>query len=597
MLVGRSHFLDESIGPLRSRRGCTTCKARRVKCGQEKPACVRCSRTGRRCEYSRPTASFASAPATRTVLDHPLSSSPSTVWRERRAFAYYFHEAAVSVGGALDVDFWRTIIPQVCRNEPAVWDAMIALSALLESPDLSPDVIAFRRHHGLGLNENQRDALGWYSRSVAAVRRHIERGGVDLFVGLVTCVLFICIEALMGGMREAVQLYDQGVQLILTLRGQIAGGVVTGTQASLLEDTIVPIFVRLGMLSTHIIALPVNALLAATEHPTVTRFPSLKAAREAIVLLAAEVQLFEQTCNDYLLMSQASRVTDELMQQQQSLFTRLQGWYSAFIALTEHPSNPDPSSRPLMSTRALLLTYYDMSFVIVAVCVMQSRLGHDACLQNFRNIVEQSRIVLQELSPGDGTPPLFTCEISVGFPLWFTCLRCSDPITRRAALSLLRRAHQVQGFSNRDHGARVGEWVIMLEETYGMALSAAQTTHQTRTLEAHTAVVGHSSHTRDMDDLSHLLSTLDLQLATSPSPPFSEIEPIAPSAELVPEEARIRPHGVFRPRDGFPLGTTEADLTKWSRSSDQTFLQFSRTERDRSKDTWRVIYSYIPVDF
>lgn len=99
-----------------------------------------------------------------------------------------------------------------------------------------------------------------------------------------------------------------------------------------------------------------------------------------------------------------------------------------------------------------------------------------------------------------------------------------------------------------------------------------------------------------MDDLSSLFSGLDLELTARPGPSFSALDLMASSANLVPEEARIRPHGVFRPRDGFPLGTTEADLTKWGRSSDQTFLQFSRTQRDPSNGTWQVIYSSIPIN-
>ena len=36
----------------RSRNGCWPCKARKVKCGEEKPACVNCQRQGETCDYS-----------------------------------------------------------------------------------------------------------------------------------------------------------------------------------------------------------------------------------------------------------------------------------------------------------------------------------------------------------------------------------------------------------------------------------------------------------------------------------------------------------------------------------------------------------------
>ncbi|KAK5107976.1 hypothetical protein LTR62_000521 [Meristemomyces frigidus] len=36
----------------RSRKGCWPCKARKVKCGEEKPACVNCVKSGEQCDYS-----------------------------------------------------------------------------------------------------------------------------------------------------------------------------------------------------------------------------------------------------------------------------------------------------------------------------------------------------------------------------------------------------------------------------------------------------------------------------------------------------------------------------------------------------------------
>jgi hypothetical protein len=36
----------------RSRTGCWPCKARKVKCGEEKPACTNCTKSGEQCDYS-----------------------------------------------------------------------------------------------------------------------------------------------------------------------------------------------------------------------------------------------------------------------------------------------------------------------------------------------------------------------------------------------------------------------------------------------------------------------------------------------------------------------------------------------------------------
>lgn len=436
-----------------------------------------------------------------------------------------------------------------------MWDAMIAISSLCESPDPGQDLVSLRRDHSRLLNQNQRDALEWYSRSVSAIRQGIERGTVDTFVGLITCILFICIEALLGGMEEALRLYGQGVQLILACRA------MTANKTPLLKDTIIPIFVRLGAVTLSAGGL-VTSLLPETEHTSTQELVSLKSARETIVIHAIDIPLFESACEEYLIKSQAGCISQELMNQRRILSARLRSWHTAFTNLME---SQDPSQ---VSTGALLLSYHEMLFIMLGVCVSPSRITTDDYLQNFQSIVDQSSIALSGSARHDGTQPPFTFELSVGLPLWFTCIRCREPTLRRRALALLRQSHQVEGLYKRDIGATMGERIMALEETYGKTMNAAPGSP----------------------------FNMDSNLDARPYPPLTEMETRTP-AVLVPGEARIKPLGVFRPRDGYPHGLTEEDMAELSRSRDQTFLHFSRNERDPSNNTWQTIYGYAPIDF
>lgn len=157
------------------------------------------------------------------VLDRPLSLVPSGVARERRAFAHYFQHAASSIAGGLDIDFWGGVVTHVCRSEPAVWDAVNAISALFENSEPCFDPVWLRRNDNNGetLRPEHCDALRWYARSLATMRRQLDRGCVDINIALISCVLFICIETLQGRVEEALRLYEQGVSLIIELR---AGG-------------------------------------------------------------------------------------------------------------------------------------------------------------------------------------------------------------------------------------------------------------------------------------------------------------------------------------------------------------------------------------
>lgn len=525
------------------------------------------------------------------VLNMPLSLSPNTVWRERRAFAYYFQYAAASVGGGLDLDFWRTIVPQVCRSEPAVWDAMICISALFESPDPCTDLDPLRRV-SRKLNQNHQDALDWYARSVSAVRQGISRGSVDAFVGLITCILFICIESLFGSIEEVMRLYAQGVQLILTLRAQKSFG-----RLALLKETIIPIFARLGIFSPNAnwdVAMPLLKELKAYASVSTQGFASLKFAREAIVVLAAEIPLLELDCEKYLQSSGAWYVSDELIQRQTILVARLESWYIAFTNLM-NSLRASKAGLPVsqVSASALLLTYYEMLSVILAVCVSPMRVTTDAFTQNFQTIVDQSSIALDSSVRSNGILPPFTFEISIGLPLWFTSLRCREPTIRRAALDLLARSHRIQGLYKRDHGTIMGERVIFLEEAIAKSKLPASPPATGYITPNHAPV--------QYGDLSpdNPFYVPHVKSIASPSPPLSDIEidmRTSASAALIPQEARIRPHGIFRPQDGFPPEITEKDIAPWGRRSDQYFLQFSWNQCDLSSETWEMVFGCIPID-
>jgi hypothetical protein len=495
------------------------------------------------------------------------------MWRERRAFAYYFQNAASAVGGGLDVDFWRTIVPQVCRSEPAVWDAIISVSALFESPEpiSNPD-----------RTQNHRDALGWYSRSVSAVRQQIERGSVDTFVGLISCVLFICIEALQGGVDEAIQLYCQGVHLILALRAQIASGLVTAAKAALLEDTIVPIFIRLGLIGFTFSRPQIGLLLRGLKRKPTQKFVSLRSAREDITRLGAEIQFFQHACGEHLLSPGDPRIPQDLLDLQADLSVQLRDWHTAFINLVESIRGTVAMTSDDVGTIALFSAIYEALFIMLEVSASSSEVITDAFLPKFQTIVEQSRIALDASMRPDGTQPPFTFDINPAVALWFTCLRCRDPTIRREALALMLRSPRVQGFYSCMSAVTFGERIMLLEEMNGEVMSTNPETAHFSTTES---LIGYQ--------YSPVSSSSPV---SSVSPESTESGANTPLTHSIPEEARIGHFDVFQPERGLPPDITEEVMAKWNLRPDRTFLGFWRNERDESTDTWRMVREYIPMD-
>jgi hypothetical protein len=421
----------------------------------------------------------------------------------------------------------------------------------------------------------------------------IERGFGDVFIGLISCVLFICIEALQGSTEEAIRLYAQGVQLIVALRAQIAAGAIPATKASLLEDTIVPIFVRLAIMALTVSGISVENLMSETAQ-LLSGFASLKAAREALVLLTIEIQQFQGACEEHhAKVAYTGDIPPDLITQQTALFSRLRNWHTAFTTLTNtlRLKNETPPPKET-STIALLTAYHEMAYTLTAICISPRKTLTDTYLQNFQNIVDNSRLALDASARSDGSQPPFTFDIGVGFPIWFTCLRCADPRIRRQALALLRRAPQVEGFYGNSTITISAEAIMAIEEALAKSINALRGQHPGEVVD--------TSHISIFDVMNRFAVEGEGRETTLPALAVTDI----------PEEARIKPLVPFRPRDGIPPGLTREHVGRWGRARDAWFLLFSRLDRDRGRGwdrdsaegggdgngPWREVYDCIPAE-
>ncbi|KAL4922472.1 hypothetical protein BDW62DRAFT_197143 [Aspergillus aurantiobrunneus] len=505
---------------------------------------------------------IGSAPSTTSILDFPISTSLNTVWRERRAFAYYFEHAAQYLAGGFDQTFWTSVVPQICRTEPAVWDAVNTISALFEAPTMCLDFVflSLRHENSPALDPEQSEALGWYSRSLSKIRTQIDRNSVDAQVALISCVLFICIETLQGHVEEALQLYNQGMRLILDLRakGRFPARTV------LLENIIVPLFVRLGAAALTISGVPVCDLLSGLNIGGSYCFTSLESARNALTPLAAKVQILQRESGSNPFIGVRSQITPEIVAKRSRLQEGLSGWHCAYTGFTQRLQGKIPYPESSNTTiAATLLAFHATLTTMVSTCLEGRESIYDAHIPGFRTTVEQVSIALEGSATLDGAQPAFTFELGVGLPLFWTALKCRDPPLRRKALELLQKAPPVQGFYKCAPGLMLAGKVMELEEGFSKQM------------------------------LSSSKQSGDNSL---PTPPYENSKEDAIQVTTIPEEARIQHYGVFRPRDQpFMLGPH--DVSMWNRGPDQLFMRFTRNRRDPvDRSVWYLSDECVPMD-
>ena len=168
-----------------------------MKCDETKPACRRCSSTGRKCDgYFENSPNPGSVTSPGLMLVQRLSTSIPGSTEERRSFSYYLNNTASEFSGYYDSTFWKQLLLQAAMGEPALRHAVIGIGSLHESfankrLDYSPDAI----ERGFAINQ--------YSKAIGHLRRSLSTGVQEPLTALMSCILFVCFDSIRGHFESA----------------------------------------------------------------------------------------------------------------------------------------------------------------------------------------------------------------------------------------------------------------------------------------------------------------------------------------------------------------------------------------------------------
>lgn len=124
--------------------GCFTCKARRVKCTEERPYCQRCKKTGIKCAGFRddekaPPKKAAQKPPSPKQLQAPTRSLFEST-EDASGFRFTVQTLSIRLQFYSKSKLWDSIIPQASHNFVAVKHAMLALGKSTSRLEGSPAV-------------------------------------------------------------------------------------------------------------------------------------------------------------------------------------------------------------------------------------------------------------------------------------------------------------------------------------------------------------------------------------------------------------------------------------------------------------------------
>ncbi|PON26663.1 hypothetical protein TGAM01_v204673 [Trichoderma gamsii] len=410
----------------KSRRGCYTCKVRRVKCDETKPICVRCGKTGRLCEgfgYSKPLLNHQDHRA-----DHlsPISSRTFQTKDEYRHFEYFRHHALLYLTGFDNQSrFWNETVLQLSEASPAVLHAVLALSALYEHLDgsskgeLAPDKLALQH----------------YNRSIKHLRQAPSSHPIEF--ALTSCILFIAFESARDDHKMALFHLQNGLSIMNDWRTKE----VKSFESCQTREDISEMLRRLDMQATTFLnsrqpylAATVDVELLDNNSGSSMLFSSLRSAQ--LSLDKIEIRLF------YILTTKSSTMqlpwagfSNCATSRQvllQGIKARFAQWKKAFDDFSEHEAN-NMNARDLKLLLLLELHYQTTSLMLD----LQGDISSVSSSSNAQctRINELSKNLILASSNPKST---FLVDTGIIAPLYFAATTTSCVFIRQQSLDLLR---------------------------------------------------------------------------------------------------------------------------------------------------------------
>ncbi|ETI26628.1 hypothetical protein G647_10389 [Cladophialophora carrionii CBS 160.54] len=203
------------------RSGCVTCKARRVKCDEQKPECQRCLRASRKCEgYPGGGRGLSAQPLPLEPASIAAYSIPFKVpgsQADRQLLHYFCCQAAWNLSSCTDPTLWTELILQRANHQPVIRNALVALSSLhkdylcgelagteYETPTPSTSLAPVANVKTMAV----------ISRCHRQLRNYLARPDASPDVALVCSLIFYTFESLLGESQRAIWHLDQGLILL-----------------------------------------------------------------------------------------------------------------------------------------------------------------------------------------------------------------------------------------------------------------------------------------------------------------------------------------------------------------------------------------------
>ncbi|KAF2438279.1 hypothetical protein P171DRAFT_437326 [Karstenula rhodostoma CBS 690.94] len=472
----------------RSKKGCATCRQRRIKCDEAHPSCVRCVKAKLQCQYTNTFKVTSSAETTsngrrveRALLPkqddmwsltsfRPTAILPGETDVENQYLKYFQQETTSNFPSTWDWSVWNRLMLQGCHHEAFIRDAVVAIGALHKSlrtsATASPD--------GRSLEElaklQRQFAYQTYGRALKKIQHAIDTGSGPRDA-LIACLLIVCFESHTGDRYKAGVHAQHGLRIYYQLPLK--------DRPSKVEDDIADAFRNLDItISTVYDARPV-----ATHEALLDEDSSIAAAMPVVFANLDEAKrywhIIMRRCCHFIpttwahtspsslirpfmtplpggvtttvgtnIHTASFKITPELEAQQSAYYDEMCRWILAFAPLLTRIRRGTGSTLRAYVTASMLQIQALNAKVTLAGILYVDEMGYDAHFSDFTSIIALSHDVVRIRNAGSSTSyfsGLFVLDLGLVVPLFTLLLKCRDRVLRYQGIEILKQWH-VEGW-------------------------------------------------------------------------------------------------------------------------------------------------------
>ncbi|KAI0133152.1 hypothetical protein F4776DRAFT_626239 [Hypoxylon sp. NC0597] len=440
--------------------------------------------------------------------------------REGQYFQLFRERTASELSGFFDSSFWTRSVLQECHSEESIRHSVVALGALYktlekmsESPPSSPSSAVVDPTDNAV--QHKEVAFKHYSLALNSILNSTRQDQASQRMSLMAIVLLACFDSFIGDHKQAIVQIQNGLRLLDTLRAQRRNAFLPQPEEPVEQD-LVQMFTRLAIqaksydMAFHFPQPFVIRLTPqSTEHPATPCsdggspvstsslqipeiFQSLHEARLAWDSLCEQMMRFTENMFTFTpAMSPMGVLPNSLRQYGAGFAEKLAMWSRAFEPILISRSTPSKSNQEKTAI-AVLKMNQTMGEILFYMTFSDTELQFDAHLQQFKDIVNLAMEVVgdeerraaakrcpdplfchhQPTHPdvfgGQCTArhikPSFSADLGIVPPLFVAATKCRDAVTRRQAIQLLRTSARREGMWDSELAARIGMWVMTIEE-------------------------------------------------------------------------------------------------------------------------------------